>query len=261
MSRRRLSQCPPRRWITTDPDPERRPVAGKARPPPLAPDPTRGFPRSLPPVRRRETDPHHLDRRLQPHGSLRRLLPPGDCLEPFPGLPNSHKGLWHPLRFCVDTLRISRFVQGRDSFLRRHVLQTDEADPQRKQAMQVLGVDVTHVLSPRLRARSSALWLTPESDDAHPRLGEPVYSGGGPGRPPGRGRPPLQTPGPFHHRSHPRDSPRPRDAAGEQPVCSIAAPWPYTELIDMPCLREGVLSMATRALPRSTTTFRSSTSL
>jgi hypothetical protein len=35
-----------------------------------------------------------------------------------------------PLRYYVDSLRVFRFVQGRDSFWRKHVLQTDEADPQ-----------------------------------------------------------------------------------------------------------------------------------
>ena len=35
-----------------------------------------------------------------------------------------------PLRYYVDSLRVFRFVQGRDSVWRKHVLQTDEADPQ-----------------------------------------------------------------------------------------------------------------------------------
>ena len=34
-----------------------------------------------------------------------------------------------PLRYCVDSLRIFRFVQGRDSVWRKHVLQTDETEP------------------------------------------------------------------------------------------------------------------------------------
>jgi hypothetical protein len=34
-----------------------------------------------------------------------------------------------PLRYYVDSLRIFRFVQGRDSVWRKHVLQTDQADP------------------------------------------------------------------------------------------------------------------------------------
>ena len=58
-----------------------------------------------------------------------------------------------PLRFYVDSLRIFRFVQGRDSVWRKHVLQTDEADPQWKQVMQVLGVEVIHALSPQAKGK------------------------------------------------------------------------------------------------------------
>ena len=35
-----------------------------------------------------------------------------------------------PLRYYVDSLRVFRFVQRRDSVWRKHILQTDEADPQ-----------------------------------------------------------------------------------------------------------------------------------
>ncbi len=58
-----------------------------------------------------------------------------------------------PLRYYVDSLRVFRFVQGRDSFWRKHVLQTDEADPQWRQAMRVLGVDVTFALSPQAKGK------------------------------------------------------------------------------------------------------------
>jgi hypothetical protein len=58
-----------------------------------------------------------------------------------------------PLRFYVDSLRIFRFVQGRDSVWRKHVLQTDEADPQWKQVMQVMGVEVIHALSPQAKGK------------------------------------------------------------------------------------------------------------
>ena len=58
-----------------------------------------------------------------------------------------------PLRYYVDSLRIFRFVQRRDSFWRKHVLQTDEADPQWKQVVQVLGVEVVHALSPQAKGK------------------------------------------------------------------------------------------------------------
>jgi len=58
-----------------------------------------------------------------------------------------------PLRYYVDSLRIFRFVQGRDSVWRKHVLQTDQADPQWKQVMQLLGVEVVHALSPQAKGK------------------------------------------------------------------------------------------------------------
>ena len=58
-----------------------------------------------------------------------------------------------PFRYYVDSLRIFRFIQGRDSFWRKHVLQTDEADPQWKQVMRVLGVDVIYALSPQAKGK------------------------------------------------------------------------------------------------------------
>ena len=58
-----------------------------------------------------------------------------------------------PLRYYVDSLRVFRFVQGRDSFWRKHVLQTDEADPQWRQVMRILGVDVAFALSPQAKGK------------------------------------------------------------------------------------------------------------
>jgi len=58
-----------------------------------------------------------------------------------------------PLRYYVDSLRAFRFVQSRDSFWRKHVLQTDETDPQWRQVMRVLGVDVSFALSPQAKGK------------------------------------------------------------------------------------------------------------
>jgi len=58
-----------------------------------------------------------------------------------------------PLRYYVDSLRVFRFVQGRDSFWRRHILQTDEADPQWRQVMKIVGVDVAYALSPQAKGK------------------------------------------------------------------------------------------------------------
>lgn len=58
-----------------------------------------------------------------------------------------------PFRYYVDSLRVFRFIQGRDSFWRKHVLQTDDADPQWKQVMKILGVHVTYALSPEAKGK------------------------------------------------------------------------------------------------------------
>ena len=58
-----------------------------------------------------------------------------------------------PLRYYVDSLRAFRFVQGRDNFWRRHILQSDEADPQWRQIMRIWGVDVTFALSPEAKGK------------------------------------------------------------------------------------------------------------
>lgn len=58
-----------------------------------------------------------------------------------------------PLRYYVDSLRVFRFVQGRDSFWRKHVLQTDDADTQWGKMMDVLGIDVTFALSPQAKGK------------------------------------------------------------------------------------------------------------
>jgi len=58
-----------------------------------------------------------------------------------------------PLRYYVDSLRVFRFVQKRDSVWRKHVLQTDEADPQWRQVMRSLGVDVSYALSAQAKGK------------------------------------------------------------------------------------------------------------
>jgi len=58
-----------------------------------------------------------------------------------------------PLRYYVDSLRVFRFVQGRDSVWRKHILQTDEADPQWRQVMRISGVDISYALSPQAKGK------------------------------------------------------------------------------------------------------------
>jgi hypothetical protein len=58
-----------------------------------------------------------------------------------------------PLRYYVDSLRVFRFVQGRDSVWRKHILQTDDVDSQWRQMMRLLGVDVSYALSPQAKGK------------------------------------------------------------------------------------------------------------
>jgi hypothetical protein len=58
-----------------------------------------------------------------------------------------------PFRYYVDSLRVFRFIRNRDSNWRRQILQTDEPDPQWRQVMRLLGVDVTFALSPQAKGK------------------------------------------------------------------------------------------------------------
>ena len=58
-----------------------------------------------------------------------------------------------PLSYYVDSLRVFRFVQGRDSVWRKHILQTDDADPQWRKMTRVLGVEVIYALSPQAKGK------------------------------------------------------------------------------------------------------------
>jgi len=58
-----------------------------------------------------------------------------------------------PLRYYVDNLRVFRFIQGRDSAWRKHVLETDDVVTQWRQMMATLGVEVTYALSPQAKGK------------------------------------------------------------------------------------------------------------
>jgi hypothetical protein len=58
-----------------------------------------------------------------------------------------------PLRFYVDSLRVFRFVQGRDSMWRKHVLETDDVETQWGQMMSLLGIKVIYALSPQAKGK------------------------------------------------------------------------------------------------------------
>jgi hypothetical protein len=58
-----------------------------------------------------------------------------------------------PFRYYVDNLRVFRFVQHRDSVWRTHHLQTDEVDPQWKQVLRTLKVEVVYAMSPQAKGK------------------------------------------------------------------------------------------------------------
>lgn len=55
--------------------------------------------------------------------------------------------------YYVDSHSIFRFVQGRDSFWRKHYSLTDETDPQWKQVLNELGIHVQYALSPQAKGK------------------------------------------------------------------------------------------------------------
>jgi hypothetical protein len=58
-----------------------------------------------------------------------------------------------PFSYYVDSHSIFRFVQGRDSFWRKHYKVTDEAEPQWKQVLNECQVKVIYALSPQARGK------------------------------------------------------------------------------------------------------------
>lgn len=58
-----------------------------------------------------------------------------------------------PFSYYVDSHSIFRFVQGRDSFWRKHHKITDEADPQWKQVLYDCNVKIVYALSPQAKGK------------------------------------------------------------------------------------------------------------
>ena len=58
-----------------------------------------------------------------------------------------------PFSYYVDSHSIFRFVQGRDSFWRKHHKLTDEADPQWKQVLSDCNVKIIYALSPQAKGK------------------------------------------------------------------------------------------------------------
>lgn len=144
-----------------------------------------------------------------------------------------------PLRYYVDSLRVFRFVQGRDSVWRKHVLQTDDIETQWGKMMRILGVDVIYALSPQAKGkverpyqwlqdrivRTCALENISKMDDVRSVLHEEVdrYN---------------------HHQVHSttKEIPdirfRKAQATGNSLFRPFSLPEPYTSPKDVFCLRE-----------------------
>ena len=58
-----------------------------------------------------------------------------------------------PLQYYVDNLRVFRFIQNRDSLWYKQVLGTDDVDPQWRQVLRLLGVNVIYALSPQAKGK------------------------------------------------------------------------------------------------------------
>jgi hypothetical protein len=58
-----------------------------------------------------------------------------------------------PFSYYVDSHSIFRFVQGRDSFWRKHHKLTDESDPQWKQVLDDCNVKIIYALSPQAKGK------------------------------------------------------------------------------------------------------------
>ena len=58
-----------------------------------------------------------------------------------------------PFRYYVDSLRVFRFVRQRDSMHYKTVLGTDDTDPQWRQVMRLMGVEVVYALSPQAKGK------------------------------------------------------------------------------------------------------------
>ncbi len=58
-----------------------------------------------------------------------------------------------PVQYYVDNLRVFRFIRDRDSLWQKQVLKTDQADPQWRTCLRLLGVDVIYALSPQAKGK------------------------------------------------------------------------------------------------------------
>jgi hypothetical protein len=144
-----------------------------------------------------------------------------------------------PVQYYVDNLRVFRFIQNRDSLWRKHVLETDEVDPQWRTCLRLLRVNVIYALSPQAKGkierpyrwlqdrvvRTCALEHITTLADARPVLHEEVHRYN-------------------YHQVHSTIGEIPSirfthaKQAGNSLFRSFALPQPYTSSKDIFCLRD-----------------------
>ena len=95
----------------------------------------------------------HFNRQLQPEDPFADFVPRETTWAHIQAAQALIQTYGLPLRYYVDSLRVFRFVQGRDSFWRKHVLGTDDVDTQWRRLMRLLGVDVSFALSPQAKGK------------------------------------------------------------------------------------------------------------
>ena len=95
----------------------------------------------------------HFNRQLQPEDPFADFVPRETTWAHIQAAQTLIQSYGLPLRYYVDSLRVFRFVQGRDSFWRKHVLETDDVDTQWRRMMRLLGVDVSFALSPQAKGK------------------------------------------------------------------------------------------------------------
>ena len=62
--------------------------------------------------------------------------------------------MWTLSCWKVDSLRVFRFVQGRDSLWRKHDMETDNVDAQGRKMMALIDMSVVHALSPQTKGKA-----------------------------------------------------------------------------------------------------------
>ena len=149
-----------------------------------------------------------------------------------------------PLQYYVDNLRVFRFVQaggpGADSNWRKHVLETDDVDPQWRQVMRLLGLmsSMLYRLKPKGKLNAPIGGCKIVSFAPVPWNTSPPLTMGAPSCKDVQLNVLQQPPGSFHHGRDPSLRFANARTAGSNLFRPFSLPKPYASLKDVFCLRE-----------------------